>query len=1130
MEEVYCDRKRQAYQAAATTYLLRGDRTGHGQNFQYIAHPISIDSMLQAAFVATTAGHVSDLRATVPVAIDSLQISAPSLLDMDLNKSWSIDTISEKVGFGTASIFAELYNSFDQVELSKYLDWFIQDSISKGLELDKDLLRLAGALDLAVHKKPGRDILQLGEHHSIEAFVLKLLRSDSPSRRFNTYTRALLSDNKEIRGTEISFTNIPNEKSSEPAALDPSKKFDIIFLTSSQCKLTLSYLDSLLAPGAVIISTEIADVSGTRKPPAVTIDIIQRPPPTTDKMEDATVIMVNRDGDMSEFELDIKQELESYFRMSIPMVCLSQVSNTTVPDRSIVVSTLEARKPLLTAIDGDEMKQLQDITGRVAVILWICGGDFLDMDCPEFAPVLGMSRALMAEQPSLRFAVLGVDDLYASKATSGNVKKIMRQLLCGPFPDLEFTQKNGVIHVLRWEPEERLNTTFRLKQGLETTHVPLERTGRLKLNIKDPGQLDTIHFVHEEYPIPLPSDHIQIQVKTVGDGVSGLRPGDRVVAMGPGHFATVERLPQWAVQKLLDNEEFTTASTIPIVFSTVIYGLKHRANLKAGETILIHSAAGGVGMAAVQYAKYLGAKIFATAGNKSKKKFLAERFGLDPAHIFSSRDSSFLPAIRSATNGQGVDVVLNSLTDELLQSSFEACAEFGRFIEIGKRDILDHRALDMGTFARNVTFSAFDLSSLFHSKKDEHHQLWQKLLAESLDFIRTGIFQPCSPIEVFDVSDITSAFRYFSLGTRIGKVAVSFEDGQSNIRAKDLVDDLQDHGANVKVVRGDVSKYGDVECAVRAAQGPIGGVIQAAMALKESLWSQMPHWGWHTTIGPKIQGTWNIHNALLADGRDAQVDFFVMTSSIAGTVGTATESNYCAANAFLDAFARYRNKLGLPAISVGYGMISEVGYLHEHPEIEAFMKRRGIHSINEDEVLQIMDLAITNQLPETWTPYYDRLVGSHILTGVEFEDLKQLRDQGFEGDNTLITDPRAALFGAALKRSINHQSFSSAGGSNLSEQVLKALRDTSRNNTAVLNALGDIISQKVSSLILLPEGKLKSDQQLGNFGLDSMLAAEFRAFIFHALGVDVPFVMFLSHTTTVDSLVTFIAEGLRVKS
>ncbi|KAL1863753.1 putative secondary metabolism biosynthetic enzyme [Paecilomyces lecythidis] len=349
-------------------------------------------------------------------------------------------------------------------------------------------------------------------------------------------------------------------------------------------------------------------------------------------------------------------------------------------------------------------------------------------------------------------------------------------------------------------------------------------------------------------------------------------------------------------------------------------------------------------------------------------------------------------------------------------------------------------------------------------------------------------------------------------------------------QAKDLVDDLQDHGANVKVVRGDVSKYGDVECAVRAAQGPIGGVIQAAMALKESLWSQMPHWGWHTTIGPKIQGTWNIHNALLTDGRDAQVDFFVMTSSIAGTVGTATESNYCAANAFLDAFARYRNKLGLPAISVGYGMISEFGYLHEHPEIEAFMKRRGIHSINEDEVLQIMDLAITNQLPETWTPYYDRLVGSHILTGVEFEDLKQLRDQGFEGDNTLITDPRAALFGAALKRSINHQSFSSAGGSNLSEQVLKALRDTSRNNTAVLNALGDIISQKVSSLILLPEGKLKSDQQLGDFGLDSMLAAEFRTFIFHALGVDVLFVMFLSHATTVDSLVTFIAEGLRVKS
>ena len=117
-----------------------------------------------------------------------------------------------------------------------------------------------------------------------------------------------------------------------------------------------------------------------------------------------------------------------------------------------------------------------------------------------------------------------------------------------------------------------------------------------------------------------------------------------------------------------------------------------------------------------------------------------------------------------------------------------------------------------------------------------------------------------------------------------------------------------------------------------------------------------------------------------------------MTSSISGTVGTATESNYCSGNAFLDSFARFRNSLGLPAISVGLGMISEVGYLHEHPAIEALMRRKGIHAINEDELLQIIDLALTNQHPTTGKLHYDSLVSSHLLTGVEFIGLKAQRE------------------------------------------------------------------------------------------------------------------------------------------
>ena len=127
-------------------------------------------------------------------------------------------------------------------------------------------------------------------------------------------------------------------------------------------------------------------------------------------------------------------------------------------------------------------------------------------------------------------------------------------------------------------------------------------------------------------------------------------------------------------------------------------------------------------------------------------------------------------------------MVLNSLTHDLLHDIFEVCADFGRFVEIGKRDIIDHGNLDMATFGRNVSFMAFDLSSLYLSERPSHHKLWQKLLTESIEFVRTGITKNCSPLEVFGVSDIVQAFRHFSLGTRTGKVAVSFENGKSRLK------------------------------------------------------------------------------------------------------------------------------------------------------------------------------------------------------------------------------------------------------------------------------------------------------------------------------------------------------------
>ncbi|PYH68297.1 polyketide synthase [Aspergillus vadensis CBS 113365] len=1253
MEEIFRDRARTAPIAASTTNLQRGDRF-----CRYIAHPISIDAMLQTSFIVTTGGWVNKLRATVPVALDSVYVAPPSALDMDTNKPWYVDTKSEVVGFGTHRIDAELFNSSGEVMIrmsqgrciayqgnrqaenteqrspllraawkpdltaltawghDNYLEHFTRVYGSK--KMTNDVLCLVGVLDLACHQHCNSNILELGSQTQISESVRDVLGVDSSFRRYKSYHRGVLV-NGDLVGVGV-FPETRDEQDSNQVPQD--KKFDIVIVPS--VGLWTPDIVSRLTPGATVITigdvptdgvTWTKTISGSNSFPVTvgTIDGLVSPR----KVIKTPTVVVTRDEKITPLDIMLQKILQEYLGSLISIVSLSQVSPATVPDRAFVVSTLEQQKPLLTNINEYEMALLKNITDRVAKIVWVVNGGFIDGKRPDFAPVLGLSRTLMLEQPSLQFAVLDVDDDSASsEETLRNIVKVLDRLIHKKEPDFEFAQRDGTLHISRWEPDVRLNENFRLKQNNKTMDLSLAMAGRCKLDIKDPGHMDTIHFVQEDYSTPLHPDYVEVSVKSVGinakdlyvisakvdtkdatcscecagvitavgDNVSEFKIGDRVVAMAPSHFATVERLPEWAVLEIRDEEDLTTASTIPLVFSTVIYALHHRANLQPGESVLIHSAAGGVGMAAIQYAKHLGAKVFATVGNESKKSYLVEKYGLHPTHIFSSRNSSFLPAIMEATSGQGVDIVLNSLTGDLLRSSFEVCANFGRFINIGKRDILDHGLLDMSTFTRNVSFMAFDLSNLYLSKNHSHHRLWKALLTESLELVRAKICEPCFPIKTFEASDITDAFRHFSLGTRLGKVTVSFQDPNTKIRvipkkyettfspqkcylmvgglgglgrsismwmmscgarrfiflsrsgtdkpeAKDLADDLQEQGAHIIVIRGNVCHYEDVERVVEVADRPIGGVIQASMALNEAIWSDMPYNAWHTTMGPKVQGTWNLHNVLRKYGRDSQLDFFVMTSSISGTIGTATESNYCAANSFLDAFARYRNHLGLPAISIGYGMISEVGYLHEHPDIEALMKRGGVHPINEDELIQIMNIALVNQRPCTWDSRYDHLAGSHILTGVEFTSLQEQRERGFEGDNHVLADPRAALFTASFARGAAGEGKSETqnAAAHLPGDIARALRDNQSVESS-LDALRAVVSKKISNLILLPEADLKADQPLGDSVLDSMLAAEFRTFIFRMFEVDVPFVVLLKRSTTVNHLVDMIAQGLRASA
>ncbi|KAK9794411.1 hypothetical protein SCARD494_05481 [Seiridium cardinale] len=674
-------------------------------------------------------------------------------------------------------------------------------------------------------------------------------------------------------------------------------------------------------------------------------------------------------------------------------------------------------------------------------------------------------------------------------------------------------------------------------------------------------------------------------ITAVGPGVQDLEPGDRVVVMAPNHFRTVERVPSWTAQKLLPSEDVITTSTLPFVYSTALYALHDRAALRDGESVLIHSGASALGLALITIAQQCGAVIYATVGKQPERDYLVQNFGIPSSHIFSSHDETFVRGLLTVTSGRGVNVIVNSVVGDLMYRSWECIARFGRFVDISRRELADVGRLNMHIFLRGATFTAFDLTELFYSEDNYHRDIWTRKLEEVIHLYRSGRIK-AGPITTFDISNTSKAYRHFSNKERIGNVVISLENPDSRVHvapskyhtifspekwylligclgglgrslsrwmrergaknfcflsrtgcdkpsAQALVDRLRSTGATVTVARGDVSCFDDVVNAVSSCKpNQIGGVVQAAMQLQESLFTSMTSEAWHGTVQPKRTGTWNLHHAL--EGHD--LDFFFMTSSMSGSVGTATESNYCAANSFLDAFARWRRSQGKPAVSVGLGMISEVGYLHENPDIEALLLRRGIQPLNEDEFLQVVDMALSGT-GDAGPGAHQNLEESHILTGFEDFGIRKLMSKGFEVDFSVGEDSRLALLStsvAAIKEEVTRaQSASKLGFNGTGPPWLEGLPlKVTKSFVAVADApsleeaVARLVKKRLSNLILLPIDQIDTDAPFSQYGMDSMISSEFRTWFWNAFQVDVPSVDLMNPRKDMQTLVDFVCGKL----
>jgi epothilone polyketide synthase D len=432
------------------------------------------------------------------------------------------------------------------------------------------------------------------------------------------------------------------------------------------------------------------------------------------------------------------------------------------------------------------------------------------------------------------------------------------------------------------------------------------------------------------------------------------------------------------------------SAVLPISFITAQYGLKHVGRLKEGERVLLHSATGGVGHAAMQVARATGARILATAGTEEKRAYL-ENMGLDA--VFDSRTLDFEDLVLEATDGRGVDVVLNFLPDALLHASLRVLAPFGRLVEIGKTDIGANRGLPLADFERNLTFGAVDIDQMLAIRWD----LFYAVAQEVREGFGRGEYQAI-PVESRPADDVVEVFRGFAEGTHIGKRSLELSPGprwalprrvrEPAVRANatyvvtgghgglglETAKWLAAHGATHLVVvsrsapesptldtlrkearmrGGDVwsrpCDVGDAEALdalleeLTALAPPIRGVFHSAALLADGPVDLQTEEAFATAFHAKALGALNLHRSSVR--LDLPLDHFVLFSSVSGMLGNAGQASYAAANVYLDSLAEHRRAQGLPATSIAWGAIAEAGMVARDEAVAHHLAGRGIQAL-----------------------------------------------------------------------------------------------------------------------------------------------------------------------------------------
>ncbi|MCP4121637.1 MAG: SDR family NAD(P)-dependent oxidoreductase [Bacteroidetes bacterium] len=634
------------------------------------------------------------------------------------------------------------------------------------------------------------------------------------------------------------------------------------------------------------------------------------------------------------------------------------------------------------------------------------------------APVWGMVNVLLNEHPELGLSRL---DLSASPVNSE--WDMAWKLLSGSTDENECVIRNEKLFAARLE---HFTATDHQEQK---TSEPADGRPYAVLQ-PEPGLVEnlTIQQINRAEPAP---DEVEIQVMALGinfmnlmsvlgiypgkengfgtlgiecagivtktgKNVSHLAVGDEVMGMCYHSMTSHAIVHGSLMRKKPQSMSFVEAATIPVVFLTSYYALVQLGRIKEGERVLIHSATGGLGLSAIQIAQSVGAEIYATAGTEEKRALLRS-LGIE--HVYHSRTLDFADQIMEDTNGEGIDLVLNSLTGEAMLRSLQLLRSFGRFLEVGKKDVYDNSRVGLEVFSRGLSYTMIDLEKMVHEAPDVLGELMEEVLAQ----FNKGVYKPLQH-KVFGVDSVKEAFTFMSRAQHLGKIIIELEGRNPQIHlnssskttfdpsatylltggyggigltftewmvsrgarnlilvgrsgpkpeAVAIIERLKGKGAEIRIEKADVADLASMAPIIEAIpnNNPLKGIMHLAGFLDDAAIRNMTLDQYHSVLKPKINGAWHLHNLT----KDQDLDFFLLFASSSLLFGSPGQSAYVAANAFLDQLSEYRKQSGLPSQSIEWGTVANVGLAVVDANQAERLEEEGVGTLQPSECLELYE-------------------------------------------------------------------------------------------------------------------------------------------------------------------------------